>query len=72
LQQGVLDGLYGLGEAGPAKALMENFREYISAHQLDHPRAFLLFVVARKGGVYGKGAGAIAYVVTLCIETPAL
>lgn len=60
LPQSVLDSLYGLGEAGPAKALMENFSQFISDRQLNYPRAWLLFIGAKKGGVYGKGVGAIA------------
>ncbi|KAI1501829.1 hypothetical protein F5X99DRAFT_428075 [Biscogniauxia marginata] len=57
--QAVIDGFYGLGEGGPAKALLSNFHEWFSQNQLLHQRAWLLFVGSSKGGVYGKAGGAI-------------
>ncbi|KAI0405236.1 hypothetical protein F4802DRAFT_563595 [Xylaria palmicola] len=58
--QSVIDGLYGLGEGGPAKALLDNFMDWLHRNNLVQTRAYLIIATASKGGVYGKAGGAIA------------
>ena len=59
LPTAVLDGLYGLGEAGPAKALADDFSKWL--HEKSLFSATLIWDTAlKKGGVYGKAGGVIA------------
>ncbi|CAJ2506458.1 Uu.00g005880.m01.CDS01 [Anthostomella pinea] len=58
--QSIIDGFYGLGEAGPAKGLLDEFHQWLLQNQAAHRRAWLLFLPSTKGGVYGKAGGAIA------------
>ncbi|KAH9900213.1 hypothetical protein F4778DRAFT_782323 [Xylariomycetidae sp. FL2044] len=53
--QAVIDSFYGLGEGGPAKALLATFQEFIEARHQNLEQHFIDATSA--GGVYGKGAG---------------
>ncbi|KAI1079825.1 hypothetical protein F5B20DRAFT_542568 [Whalleya microplaca] len=55
LPQSIIDSLYTVGQAGPAKVLLDQFLAWIDAH--DHPLANFIRYAERLGGVYGKGGG---------------
>ncbi|KAL9036947.1 MAG: hypothetical protein Q9214_005912, partial [Letrouitia sp. 1 TL-2023] len=58
--KGVLDSLYETGASGPARVLIENFRQYLIGLGQPGLTALNLFYTANRGGVYGKGTGDIA------------